>query len=116
MYLTYAEAALRAGTNTSQGLTYYNTVRNRAYVGNVVPVAGISLSDILNERGREFYWEAQRRTDLIRFGEFTGGTYLWPFKGGPVGGTNVASFRSIFPLPATDITANPNLKQNPGYN
>ncbi len=116
MYLTYAEAALRSGTNASLALQYYNTVRQRAYNGSTSGNASsISLSDILDERGREFYWEAQRRTDLIRFGEFTGSTYTWPFKGGPVGGTNVATFRSIYPLPIADITANPNLKQNSGY-
>lgn len=116
MYLTYAEAAYRSG-NTTAALTAYNVVHSRAYGGvTTYNPTSITLADILNERGREFYWEAQRRTDLIRFGEFTGGTYLWPFKGGPLGGTNVASYRSIFPLPIADVTTNPNLKQNPGYN
>jgi hypothetical protein len=25
-------------------------------------------------------WEGHRRTDLVRFGKFTGGSYLWPWK------------------------------------
>lgn len=61
------------------------------------------------------YWEATRRTDLIRFGLFTGNTYLWAFKGGVQAGTSIPAYRSLFPLPATDVTANPNLKQNTGY-
>jgi hypothetical protein len=115
MYLTYAEAALRSGTNTAQALIYFNDVRARAYGNTTGNLGSIALSDIINERGREFYWEAQRRTDLIRFGMYTGGSYMWPFKGGPVGGASIASYRSIFPLPGTDVTANPNLVQNTGY-
>lgn len=115
MYLTYAEAALRAGTNTAQALTYFNTIRQRAYRGHSGDVANIGLSDILNERGREFYWEATRRTDLIRFGLFTGGNYVWPFKGGTVAGGPIEDFRVLFPIPQAEVIANPNLKQNIGY-
>jgi hypothetical protein len=116
MYLTYAEAALRSSGVTPQALTYYNAVRQRAY-GNAsgATVSSFTLADILNERGREFYWEAFRRTDLIRFGEFTGGSYIWPFKGGTVAGSSLADFRNLFPIPQADVIANPNLKQNPGY-
>jgi hypothetical protein len=56
-----------------------------------------------------------RRTDLIRFGEFSTGTYLWPWKGGVKNGISVQSFYNIFPIPSSDVSANPNLKQNPGY-
>ena len=61
------------------------------------------------------YWEATRRTDLIRFGMFTGGNYLWPFKGGVIGGTSIDSYRALYPIPQSDLSANTNLKQNPGY-
>jgi hypothetical protein len=61
------------------------------------------------------YYEAQRRTDLIRYGRFTGGSYLWAWKGGVKGGTGVADKYNIFPLPATDLSSNPNLKQTTGY-
>lgn len=115
MYLTYAEAALRSGTGTSAALQYFNTIRERAYGNASGDVTSIALQDILNERGREMYWEATRRTDLIRFGQFTGSNYLWAFKGGVKAGRAVESFRTIYPIPANDITANTNLKQNPGY-
>jgi len=115
IYLTYAEAVLRggAGGSSSQALAYFNALRTRSHAATVT---GIALSDIINERAKEMYWEATRRTDLIRFGMFTGGSYLWPFKGGVINGTAIPSYRSIFAIPATDLSVNINLKQNPGYN
>lgn len=116
MYLTYAEAVLRGGTgSTATALQYYNLVRTRAYGNANGNAAAIGLNDILNERGREFYFEAQRRTDLIRFGVFTSDSYKWPWKGGLLAGRGVDSYRTIYPIPSTDLLANPNLKQNTGY-
>ena len=60
-------------------------------------------------------WELTRRKDLIRFGKFTNGDYLWPWKGGVKEGKAVEASRNLFPIPAKDIIANPNLIQNPGY-
>ena len=51
----------------------------------------------------------------VTFGLFTGGTYLWAWKGGQATGTSTASFRDLYPLPQNELSANPNLKQNPGY-
>jgi hypothetical protein len=70
---------------------------------------------ILDERGRELYWEGFRRSDLVRFNRFTEGSYLWPFKGGVANGSGVASYRKLYPLPATEVGSNPNIKQNPNY-
>lgn len=53
--------------------------------------------------------------DLIRFGKFTGGAYLWPWKGGIKDGTAIEEKRKIFPIPSNDLATNPNLKQNDGY-
>lgn len=112
MYLIYAEASLRSQTDMGTGLTDYNLVRTRA---GAPTASSITLQDVLNERGRELYWEATRRTDLIRYGLFTTGTYVWAFKGGVLAGKSVEDFRNLYPIPANDITANPNLKQNTGY-
>ncbi|MCO5936653.1 RagB/SusD family nutrient uptake outer membrane protein [Mucilaginibacter sp. RB4R14] len=117
MYLIYAEAVLRggAGGDLITATTYINNIRTRAY-GNVSGnVAGITLDFILDERARELYWEGFRRTDLVRYGRFTTAAYLWPFKGGVANGKGVEDFRNIYPIPTDDITANPTLKQNPGY-
>jgi len=118
-YLMYAEAVLRGGTggSLSQALTYVNQIRERAY-GNTsgnITLSSLNLDFILDERARELYWEGHRRTDLIRFGKFTGGSYLWAWKGNVKEGTATPSYRDLFPIPAADIAANPTLTQNPGY-
>lgn len=119
IYLIYAEAVLRGGTGGDAGtaLNYINLLRSRAYgdgSGNIT--AGALTTDfILDERGREMYYEATRRTDLVRFGKFTTSAYLWAWKGGVLGGTAVADKYNIFPLPSTDLSSNPNLVQNSGY-
>ena len=75
----------------------------------------LTLNMILDERGRELVWECQRRTDLIRFGKFTDGSYLWAFKGNVPTGKAVEDYRVLYPIPAADLIANPTLKQNTGY-
>jgi hypothetical protein len=118
-YLMYAEATLRGGSggDAALALTYVNRLRQRAY-GNAAGDIGasqLSLDFILDERARELNWEAHRRQDLIRFGRFTADTYRWPWKGGAREGTGVAAYRSLFPIPVSDLTANPNMRQHPGY-
>jgi starch-binding outer membrane protein, SusD/RagB family len=118
MYLIYAEAVLRGGTgDATLALTYANAIRTRAY-GNTsgnITAPNLTLDFVLNERARELYWEGFRRTDLIRYNRFVESSYLWPWKGGAKDGTSVAAFRKIFPLPSSDVSANSNLVQNPGY-
>jgi len=116
-YLIYAEANIRGGGGSAaNALTYLNNVRQRAYGNTSANFAALPPVDtILAERGRELLFEASRRTDLIRFGVFTGGTYVWAWKGGTAGGTALPAFRDLYPLPANELIANPNLQQNPGY-
>lgn len=118
MYLNFAEAVLRGGTGgtQAQALAYVNTVRQRAYRGSTDGnFTSINLDELLRERSREMHWEGLRRTDLIRYGLFTSGAYLWPWKGGVQNGTGVSAHRNLYPIPAPDLSANPNLKQNPNY-
>jgi starch-binding outer membrane protein, SusD/RagB family len=75
----------------------------------------VTLDFLLDERGRELLWEAQRRTDLVRFDKLTTGTYLWDFKGGVQAGQAVDAKYNIFPIPSADINANPNLSQLEDY-
>ena len=114
-YLTYAEATARQnnGTVTPEGLGYINMLRARAHAS---ALADCSLSDILDEWSREFYFEGRRRVDLIRFDCFGGNNnYLWAWKGGEKEGTSFPATKNIFAIPTTDLTANKNLEQNPGY-
>ena len=119
IYLTYAEAVLRNGSGGSAAtaLQYINALRTRAYgntTGNIT-ASQLTLDFILDERARELKWELTRRTDLIRYNKFTGSNYLWPWKGGIKEGRGVEDFRKIYPIPASDLIANPNLQQNTGY-
>ncbi len=114
IYLMYGEAVSRGGSGGSAAtaLGYVNALRTRAG-GNMV--SSINTDFFLDERARELSWEATRRTDLIRYGKFTSSAYLWPWKGGVKDGKSVEEYRNLFPIPANDIVANPNLVQNPGY-
>ncbi len=119
IYLNYAEALLRGGSggDLNTATSYINELRARAFgstAGNISS-GDLDLDFILDERSRELYWEGQRRTDLIRFNDYTTGNYLWPFKGGSKSGTAVDDFRKLFPLPSNIILINPNLTQNTGY-
>jgi hypothetical protein len=114
--LMYAECQLRGagGTNAGDALTYVNAVRTRANAP-AISAGQLTLPFILDERGRELYLEGHRRTDLIRFGKFTGGSYLWPWKGGVYSGSPTQSYRDLYPIPAATLANNQTYKQNPGY-
>lgn len=117
-YLIYAEANLRGGGgDATTALGYINALRQRAYgnaTGNIT-APQLTLQFVLDERGRELLWEGHRRTDLVRYGLFTGGTYVWAWKNGSAAGSASASFRDLYPIPASELVANPGLKQNTGY-
>ena len=117
VYLMYAEAVLRGGGGSmSTAVGYINELRERAYgdsSGNISQ-ADLTLDFIIDERSRELYWEAHRRTDLIRFDQFSDNG-VWQWKGGVQPGATTESFRDLMPLPATDLGINTNLEQNPGY-
>ena len=116
-YLMYAEATLRGGGGSvSTAVDYINELRQRAYGDNSgdITQADLTLDFILDERSRELYWECHRRTDLIRFGQFSD-QGVWQWKGNVQQGTTTESFRDIMPIPATDLGLNTNLTQNPGY-
>ncbi|MCB0587956.1 MAG: RagB/SusD family nutrient uptake outer membrane protein [Phaeodactylibacter sp.] len=117
-YLMYAEAVLRGGQGGDRGtaLNYINLLRERAYNGTTGNISDgdLTLDFILDERGRELYWEGHRRQDLIRYNLFTENG-IWPWKGGTREGKTTPAFRNLYPIPANDLLANPNLDQNEGY-
>lgn len=120
VYLNLAEAVLRGGQGASktEALGLINELRRRAYndkLSSPISDSDFTLDFMLDERGREMFFEAQRRTDLVRFGKYTGANYVWPWKGGVAEGKGVSDFYAVYPLPSDDIGSNQNLKQNEGY-
>lgn len=117
IYLTAAEALLRGGSAAGfneSAVSLVNKVRARAYgdENHGTNSAQLNLQYILDERGRELYWECTRRTDLIRFNQFTGGTYTWQWKGGVIDGRSTNSKYNIYPIPTAELSANPNLSND----
>lgn len=116
VYLMYAECALRgaAGADYATALTYVNYLRSRAGI-SAFTAAELTLDTLLDERCRELYWEMTRRSDLIRFGKFTGRSYNWAWKRGVLQGDAIPSYYNLMPIPAQIMAAQPDFKQNPGY-
>ena len=112
IYLIYAEACMNIGDEIP-GLSRLAELSARA---GVSPPEEITEEFLMEERARELMWEAHRRTDLIRFGLFTSSDYLWPYKGGDsFAGQAFPSYKTLFPLPPTELAVNEVLNQNPGY-
>ncbi len=106
--LMKAEAILRGGTATAVApttpLAAVNMVRARV---TATALASVSLDQLSDERGREFYWEGMRRTDMVRFGKFLAPRVL-------KSGTSDSKYL-LFPIPNQQLAINPNLVQNAGY-
>ncbi|HEX2934467.1 MAG TPA: RagB/SusD family nutrient uptake outer membrane protein [Bacteroidales bacterium] len=117
-YLMRAEAFYRQNDKANAVLDI-NTVRRRAYGNNSGDITEAKLTDkfLLDELAREFYYEGHRRTDLVRFGQFTSGTYVWEWKGNEPKGRSTSSHMNIYPIPAAEVAANPNYngQNNAGY-
>ncbi len=115
IYLIYAEAVARgAGGAPATAVGYINELRTRANAPTITE-ADLTPEFVLDERSRELFWEGLRRTDLIRFGQFSDGSYVWPWKGGSADGVSTSSHRNLFPIPSSILTLNPNMVQNTGY-
>ena len=102
-HLMKAEAMMRSGQDPTAMVNQLRTLRGAA------ALASVSEQDLLDERGRELYGETWRRNDMIRFGQYTRD---WEFK---VPSSVNNSKYTLFPIPAPQLLANPNLVQNPGY-
>jgi hypothetical protein len=107
---TRASSASNSAVLTGPALALVNQVRAarkavplNANTTLVDPANVYTTNTLLAERGRELYWENQRRTDLIRFGVWT---IAWRLK--PADNGNYY----IFPIDPQDLSANPNLFPN----
>jgi hypothetical protein len=112
LYMMRAEAKLRKG-DASGALDDVNLVRASRTARPALtpePLTEMDLDILFRERGFEFYWEHQRRTDMIRFGKYEG---TWTEK------TNSDPNKRLFPVPQSAIdgaSSNPGyLVQNTGY-
>lgn len=112
IYLMRAEAKLKRGDAVG-ALADVNIVRlsRTAYTVQPTALTGTLTLDLLfRERGFEFYWEMNRRTDMIRFGKYEG---AWTEK------SNTDRKKRIFPIPQTAVDGASNLPnylvQNSGY-
>lgn len=110
-YLMRAEAKLRKSNDAAGALADVNIVRAaRTATTPAAPLTSMDLDLLFRERGFEFYWEHQRRTDMIRFGKYEG---TWTEK------NNSDPKKRIFPIPQTAIDGASNLPgylvQNEGY-
>ena len=114
IFLIRAEANWRLGKDANTVLADINELRGRA---NAAPfrVADVTEENLRDEWCREFFMEGRRRSDLVRFGCFTSGKYLWDWKGGEANGTSVDSHFNVYPIPYQDLLNNGNLHQNDGY-
>jgi hypothetical protein len=112
LLLMKVEAILRGGTPTAAGaygntaLSIINAIRTDSSRG-ATAFSSVNLDNLLEERGRELWWEGWRRQDLIRFKKF-----LIPFQ--------EKNYQSdpkylLFPIPNDQLSVNPYLEQNPGY-
>jgi hypothetical protein len=103
--LMKAEALLRQGAgNEPAARAIVNALRTAR--GATSTYSTLTLDNILDERGRELYWEGWRRNDLIRFGKWL---QAWQLKSAS------DAKRLLFPIPSDQLALNPNLTQNPGY-
>jgi len=99
--LMKAEAQLRTNL-AGPALTLVNSLRT---MRGATPFASLNLDNLLDERGREFFWEGVRRQDLIRFNKF-----LQPWQEKPTDDPRYL----VFPIPDNQL-GNPNFTQNTGY-
>ena len=112
IYLTRAEAKYRLN-GSQDGLADILEVQERA--NRQIKASSVDEQTLIDEWCREFYMEGRRRSDLVRFGLFTGSKYLWSFKGGSENGQGIPTKFDIYPIPGDEMKNNPNMTQNPKY-
>ncbi|MEJ5106417.1 RagB/SusD family nutrient uptake outer membrane protein [Chryseobacterium sp. MYb328] len=100
--LSLAECRLKT---TGDAVTPLNEIRVRA---GLAPLTAVTLDDVLLERRKELYGEADRWFSVKRFGK---AKEVIEGKGRPY----FANRLDLWPIPAWQLINNPNTTQNPGY-
>jgi hypothetical protein len=115
--LMYAEAENEISGPDADAYHYLNIVRERSHATDAP--SGMNKqqfrSYVLEERGREFVFEAKRRYDLLRWG-----IYLPVMNQIGVNKDNISKVRTkrnlLFPIPTSEINSNKDIKaNNPGW-
>jgi hypothetical protein len=109
--LSIAEARNELEGPNQESIDLINVIRLRSrakaiQLGNFASKEALR-AHILNERLWEFYIEGMEREDMIRHGVFISRAQQR--------GVNAKDFHKLFPIPLSEIEANPNIVQNPGY-
>jgi starch-binding outer membrane protein, SusD/RagB family len=109
-FLIRAESEAQTG-NFVDATSDLNAIRNRAGLPNYdVSIQGPLLSAILHERQVEFFLEwGNRWFDLIRSGQAISVLSQLPGK------SSITTEAFVYPIPYSELVANPNLTQNKGY-
>jgi len=128
--LLYAEAKFLVDKDADgTGLKALNEVRQRA---QLAPVTALTYQIIKDERRAELFCEQERFFDLVRWGDaptalankgktyykfygYKPGTEEWNVEAVPGSGKGWQDKYNLLPFPFEQTSANPNLKQNPGW-
>ncbi len=122
-YLISAEcdARMNGGNCTAEGVSRIKALRQRAHVktGNKYDnmsadaLSSFTLENVFQEWSREFGFEGMRRMVLIRWNRYGGQSdYRWEWMGGSQAGQPFDKRLNIFPIPDSELNANPNIKPN----
>ncbi len=107
MLLMKAEAVARKSANWADPISLAIVNQIRTQHGGVTAYATMTAQTFLAERGREMFAECWRRQDMIRFGIYNAAFRFHP--------ADASTHVNIFPIPESQLNANKNLVQNPGY-
>lgn len=111
LYLIKAEAyALKTPSDEVQSRIALNAIRTNRGLGTITPTGTALIDAIAKENRLEFLYEGHRLFDLKRRG-------LDITKGLASEGTTLpySDYKVVARIPTSEMSANPNIVQNPGY-
>ena len=115
VYLIYAEAVCKLGTDDALAREYMNKVRRRAGLKDNTTATGEALFDaIINENRYEFAMEGHRYFDLVRTGKAEEVFSSPEFKAVKPNAVYRPGYSELFPIPQSEIdNSQGNIVQNP---